>query len=93
MHVLLSVKLPLMIQAQFGQKIKEQRKQAAMTQEALSIQSGVTFRYLQDIEAGKKQPTITTVFKLAQALKVAPGELLDDIFKSWSKTQKVSKNN
>jgi len=37
-------------------------------------------QFLQEIEAGDKQPTISTVFKLAKALNTKPGALLDEIF-------------
>lgn len=72
-----------MIKEAFGSRIRHFRKEAGMTQEQLSLQSGVGFRFLQDIEAGVKQPTITTTLKLADALNVTPGALLDDLFRSW----------
>jgi len=55
-----------------------------MTQEALADRAGLGIRFLQDIEAGNKQPTITTVFRLAKALDLTPGELLDPIYHCWN---------
>jgi len=72
-----------MVKHSFGEQLKKYRKSKGLTQEGLSLQSGVTFRFLQDIEAGNKQPTVTTVFKLSEALKVRPGDLLDDVYSKW----------
>lgn len=55
-----------------------------MTQETLADRAGLGNRFLQDIEAGNKQPTITTVFRLAKALDLTPGELLDPIYRQWN---------
>jgi len=73
-----------MIKDEFGKKIQTFRKTAAMTQEALADRAGLGNRFLQDIEAGNKQPTITTVFRLAKALDLTPGELLDPIYYCWN---------
>ena len=47
-----------------------------MTQEQLSLESGVQRNFISLIELGQNQPTITTVFKLAQALGCLPSELV-----------------
>ena len=77
-----------MIKHSFGEQLKKHRKSKGLTQEGLSLQSGVTFRFLQDIEAGNKQPTVTTIFKLSKALDLRPGDLLDDVYSNWSTSDK-----
>lgn len=77
-----------MIKQEFGAQIRKTRLQKEMTQESLSQSSGVTLRYLQDIEAGNKQPSITVVFKLASGLGVTPDDLLLSIFSRWQKAEK-----
>lgn len=72
-----------MLKDAFGQQLKRTRKEAGLTQEALADASGIGWRFLQEIEAGDKQPTISTVFKLAKALNTKPGVLLDEIFLQW----------
>ncbi len=47
-----------------------------MTQEQLSLESGVQRNFISLIELGQNQPTITTVFKLAHALGCPPSELV-----------------
>jgi transcriptional regulator with XRE-family HTH domain len=74
-----------MIKKAFGERVRILRKESGMTQESLSVKSGLAFRFIQDIEAGNKQPTITSIFKIADALGVVPGNLLDDDFLLWQK--------
>lgn len=52
------------------------RLSAGMTQEQLSLESGVQRNFISLIELGQNQPTITTVFKLAQALGCTPSEMV-----------------
>lgn len=51
-----------------------------MTQEAFAETAGISGKYLSNIEAGRENPTLDTLFRLAKALKVEPWEmfLLDD---------------
>lgn len=60
----------------FGQVLRQMRQSAGMTQEQLSLESGVQRNFISLIELGQNQPTITTVFKLAQALGCAPSEMV-----------------
>lgn len=62
--------------AAFGQVLRQARQAAGMTQEQLSLESGVQRNFISLIELGQNQPTITTVFKLAQALGCLPSELV-----------------
>ena len=77
-----------MIKSAFGKQIKLLRNEQEMTQEELSQRSGLAIRFLQDVEAGNKQASIKTVFKLADGLGVTPDTLLNDSFKSWQKAGK-----
>lgn len=77
-----------MIKEAFGAQVKLLRTEQGMTQEELSQRSGLAIRFLQDVEAGNKQASITTVFKLADGLGIAPDQLLSDTFKDWQKAGK-----
>lgn len=59
-----------------GKNLREQRVAANKTQATLASESGVGLRTLQEIEAGNGT-TIATVRKLAFALGVPAGSLLD----------------
>lgn len=77
-----------MIKSAFGTRVKELRAKQGLTQEELSQRSGLAIRFLQDVEAGNKQASIKTVFKLADGLGIAPDQLLSDTFKDWQKAGK-----
>jgi transcriptional regulator with XRE-family HTH domain len=76
-----------MLKDAFGHKLKKLRKEAGLTQESLSATSGIGWRFLQELEAGRKQPSIATLFKLAKALNTTPGAMLDDLYKSWQRDE------
>ena len=52
------------------------RKERGLTQEELAERSGLTQQYLSDLERGKRNPTIVTLYELAQALGVSHVELV-----------------
>lgn len=60
-----------------GKKIKDLRRKQGITQEKLAELTETSYKYIQRIE-GKNPPDIrlTTVARLAKALKVKPAELL-----------------
>lgn len=47
-----------------------------MSQEALGIAADLQRKSISWFELGEKQPTITTVFRLARALQIRPNELV-----------------
>jgi transcriptional regulator with XRE-family HTH domain len=65
------------IQIAFGHVVRQLRKKAYLTQEALALEAGLQRKYISSLELGEKQASLTTIFKLSTALKVRPGELLD----------------
>lgn len=52
------------------------RKERGLTQEELAERSGLTQQYLSDLERGKRNPTVVTLYELAQALGVSHVELV-----------------
>lgn len=63
-------------QLAFGRVLRRLRKEAAMSQEALGFESELQRNYVSLMELGKYQPTISTVFKLAYALKLSPSSMV-----------------
>jgi transcriptional regulator with XRE-family HTH domain len=59
----------------FGQRVRELRERAKMTQERLAHAANLTTSAVSNIERGQKSPNLTTVLKLAYGLKVNAGEL------------------
>jgi len=58
-------------------RLRELRDQAALSQEDLAKESGVSRGTIADLEAGKRPARPSTRRKLAKALGVEPVELMD----------------
>lgn len=59
-----------------GSNFKRLRVERGLTQEQVAEKSGFSQQYLSGLEAGLRNPTVVTVFELAQALGVSHLELL-----------------
>lgn len=60
-----------------GTNLRAARKKLKLTQEQVAERSGVHPTEVSRIEAGKRDPQVSTLRKLAAALEVPPGDLLD----------------
>ncbi len=49
-----------------------------MTQERFAETSGFAQQYLSDLERGRRNPTIVTLYEIAAALEVKPSVLIED---------------
>lgn len=63
-------------QLAFGRVLRRLRKEADLSQEALGLESELQRNYVSLMELGKYQPTISTLFKLAYALKTSPSSIV-----------------
>lgn len=63
--------------AAFGAVLREERAARGMTQEALAHEAEVHPVYVGLLETAKRQPSLSVIFALAQALDMTPGALLD----------------
>lgn len=52
---------------------------AGMTQEQYAELSGFSQQYISDLERGRRNPTIVSLFELAQPLGALPAELISPI--------------
>ncbi|MGN6149249.1 MAG: helix-turn-helix domain-containing protein [Rhizomicrobium sp.] len=59
-----------------GQNVQRIRRKKRLTQEQFAERSGFSQQYLSDLENGKRNPTIITLYELATALGVNHIELL-----------------
>ena len=62
---------------QMAAKLKALRARQGLTQEQLAEKSGVSRTYLARLETGRQDPTLSTLEKLAKALGVKAGRLLE----------------
>ena len=58
-------------------KIKALRERRRLTQEQLAERAGVSRTYLARLETARQDPTLSTLEKLAKALGVKVGRLLE----------------
>ncbi|MBA4307745.1 MAG: transcriptional regulator [Sphingopyxis sp.] len=60
-----------------GENTARIRKEKGLTQEALAEKSGLSQQYISGLENGQRNPTIVTLYELANALGVSHVELVD----------------
>jgi transcriptional regulator with XRE-family HTH domain len=58
-------------------KIKQLRKAKGLTQEALADKADLSLGYIARLEIGRHDPSLSTLIKIAKALRVKVGELLE----------------
>ena len=58
-------------------RLKQLRAEQGMSQAALAETSQISREYIARLETGHHDPSLSTLVKLAKALKVKPGELLE----------------
>ncbi|MBX9640095.1 MAG: helix-turn-helix domain-containing protein [Mycobacteriaceae bacterium] len=59
-----------------GSNVKALRLAKGWTQEEFAVRSGFTQQYISGLESGHRNPTIVSLFELAQALETTPVVLL-----------------
>jgi transcriptional regulator with XRE-family HTH domain len=59
-----------------GRNAARLRGAADLTQEELAERSGLSQQYISDLERGKRNPTVVTLYELASALGVSHVELV-----------------
>lgn len=64
------------IQRAFGEVLREYRTKAGLSQEELGHKADYDRTYISLLERGLRQPTLETLFKLADVLGVTPATLV-----------------
>lgn len=70
---------PVEIAGRFGENLTRCRRHAKISQEELGIRASLHRTQIGVLERGGRLPRIDTLIKLAGALGVSPGDLLDGI--------------
>lgn len=65
------------VRQRLAANLRKLRRDKGLSQEAFADEAGLHRTYVSDIERGARNPTITVVEKLARALDVPLGRLLD----------------
>jgi transcriptional regulator with XRE-family HTH domain len=67
------------ILANFGNKVRDLRKERDLSQEKFADECGLHRTYIGGVERGERNPTLTTLKRIADALHISLDELLKDI--------------
>lgn len=59
-----------------GRNVARLRRERGLTQEKLAEESGFSQQYVSDLERGKRNPTVITLYELAQTLGVSHVDLV-----------------
>jgi transcriptional regulator with XRE-family HTH domain len=65
--------------AYVGAAIREFRQRAQLSQDDLADRMDMSTPYISMLESGKRYPSIEMLIRIAVALEVRPGEILDRI--------------
>lgn len=68
-----------MVISVFGKVLRELRERNNLSQEKLAEYCDLDRTYISLLERGLRQPTITTIFKIADALKISPSEVIKQV--------------
>ncbi|UUY01799.1 helix-turn-helix domain-containing protein [Svornostia abyssi] len=70
--------MPVDLEAQraLGAAVKARREALGLTQEQLSLKSGLHQRWISNVETGKRNPSYTSIRRLAAGLSWQASELL-----------------
>ena len=63
----------------FGQALRSLRTKRKWTQTDLALRADVDRNYVSLIELGRNSPSVRLMFRLCDALDIAPSELLKDV--------------
>jgi transcriptional regulator with XRE-family HTH domain len=68
-----------MMEQAFGNVLRALRKQQKVSQVRLAEYTQLDRTYISLLERGLRQPSLSTVFKIGTALKIAPSEIVRQV--------------
>lgn len=75
-RIMLGVRLVEEVLDRFGKQLREVRLKMGVSQERLAELAGLHRTYVSSVERGERNISLLNIKKLADALEVAPAELL-----------------
>lgn len=73
-----SSRRPQAFQTAFGKALRRRRERLEVSQEALAFTSEIHRTYVSELERGLKNPSLSTIDRLAAALKTKASTLIAD---------------
>ena len=77
------------LESAFGQILREHRRKNKISQEALALQSGLDRTFMSKLERGIRQPTLMSLFKIANALNISPSQIISEVESLVTKDKKT----
>jgi len=71
----------------FGKVLQRLRKAKGLSQEELSFRSQLDRTFISRLEGGLRQPTISTIIKLAKALGVSAASIVAEVEETLNEDQ------
>ncbi len=72
----------------FGKVLRRLRMEAGLTQEELGFEAELRRTYVSILELGQQQPSLTSIIKLANALKLSAQELIAQVEEEMAKPRR-----
>lgn len=66
-----------------GQRLKEMRIKKGLSQEDLSLETGLDRSYISMVERGKRNPTLIVIFRLCEILDIQPSALVKHVERDY----------
>ena len=63
----------------FGERVRALRAEAGISQEKLAELSGLHRTYISGVERGERNPSLTSISRIAKALKVSLSEVMEGV--------------
>ena len=63
----------------FATTLRRKRNEAGLSQEELGFRAGIAMRYVSLLETGKRQPTISTIASICDALDMTMSAFMKEI--------------
>ncbi len=64
------------LQESFGTVLRQLRVEKGLSQEALALESGLDRTFVSMLERGLRQPTLSSLFALAEALRIPASRIV-----------------
>ena len=72
----------------FGEVLRELRVERGLTQEALALDVGTERSHISALERAEKGPSLATILRLAQALRISAGDIVDRVERRLSEKKR-----
>lgn len=77
----------------FGHVIRELRNQQNISQEKLALISDMDRTFISLLERGLRQPSLKSILRLSESLKIRPGELIDRVVEKLPRMTRATYEN